>query len=197
MHYSSVCARWRIKPVGLVCLLAVLASSCAVTGDAPGAHAPALRQVVQIPLIDGWYQGRLVQYITTDVSDREMALKLGANYAPRLADAIPELPRTPGQRSSVERLYMVTNFAQANIAPSAPVPAGGNSKDRAYSPLWQMFMVTWLPGTSPRTLRSSDEVLEAADRGLVSVTATDIVVNCPIVYSDQGGLLPGTRRLGG
>lgn len=182
------------RRLGWLCVLAAL-SSCASLDDRVGAGNPASTHFVQIPLIDGWHDGQKIQYITTDVSDRNAATMLGANYAPRLVDAIPEQPRAPGQASVLERLYTVTNFTQVNIAPSSPTPVGAASTDRAYSPLWQMYEVSWLPGAIPRTLRSANEVLEAADRGEVSVKATQMVVNCAIVFSEKGGLLPGTRRI--
>ena len=65
------------------------------------------------------------------------------------------------------------------------------NRDRAYSPLWQMVTVTWSAGQSPRTLKSEEQVLDAAEKGLVKLDATRVVVNCPIVHSATRGGLPG------
>lgn len=151
---------------------------------------------VRLPLHAGWYDGQRVFYITTDVSDKDAAKEDGANYVPRLANAVPELPQVPGQRSVVERIYGVTNFHQNKILPSAPVPAGHGSADKAYSPLWHMYRVTWLSGATPRILRSEEEVLDAEDHGLVSITRTDLVVNCPVIFSKKGGVLPSAKLVG-
>jgi hypothetical protein len=145
---------------------------------------------VEFPAVSGWYEGRVVQYITTDVSDQEIAKKKGVNFVPRLADAIPPLPHTPGQRSSIERIYSFTNFTQGGVLPSIPEPTGGNSTNKNYSPLWQMYTVTWITGHVPRVLRSEEEVLTAADKGEVSIKETNIVINCPVIFSEQGGVLP-------
>ena len=151
---------------------------------------------VQLPLIGGWHEGQRVHYITTDASDRDFAAKKAANFAPRLASTLPDSPQRPGERNALERIYAVTNFEQGNVLPSAPVPVGSGNTDKAYSPLWRMFKVTWQAGGIPKTLRSEEEVLAAAERGLVTVVPTDIVVNCPVVYSERGGLIPGAALIG-
>ena len=151
---------------------------------------------VQLPLISGWHDGKRVHYITTDVSDKDIAAKKSANYAPGLASTVPDSPLAPGQRNALERIYAIANFDQGSVLPSAPVPVGSGNTDKAYSPLWRMFKVTWQTGSSPVTLRSEEEVLAAAERGLVTVVPTDVVVNCPVVYSERGGLIPGATLVG-
>ncbi|MGZ3159133.1 MAG: DUF7482 domain-containing protein, partial [Burkholderiaceae bacterium] len=74
--------------------------------------------------------------------------------------------------------------------PSIPEPTGADSTNKNYSPLWQIHTVTWLPGHEPHVLRSEEEVLTAADQGQVSIKQTNIVVNCPVIFSEQGGALP-------
>ena len=151
---------------------------------------------VQLPLIAGWHEGQRVHYVTTDVSDKEIAAKKAANYVPRLVSTLPDSPQLPGQRNVLERIYAVTNFDQGSVLPSAPIPVGSGNTDKAYSPLWRMFKVTWQSGSVPKTLRSEEEVLAAAERGYVTIVPTDIVVNCPVVYSDRGGLIPGATLIG-
>jgi hypothetical protein len=166
--------------------------ACAQYADPQFTVAPASGKLLtaEFPVVSGWYEGRVVQYITTDVSDKEMAKKKGVNFVPRLADAIPAQPHTPGQRSAVERIYSFTNFKQGGVLPSIPEPTGADSTNKNYSPLWQMYTVTWLPGHEPRVLRSEEEVLTAADKNEVSIKQTNIVINCPVIFSEQGGVLP-------
>ena len=181
--------RVRVRVVAALCLAAALASGCAAL--APKAAAGA--RSVELPLVTGWFDGQPVHYVTTDVSDAGMANAMGVNFVPRLADALPPAPARPGQAGAVERIYAITNFEQGNVLPSAPVPTGPANADRAYSPLWALVQVTWLPGTAPQLLRSEEALLQAADKGWVTVTPTRVVVNCPVVITSQGGALRGAR----
>jgi hypothetical protein len=88
---------------------------------------------------------------------------------------------------------VVTNFTQANIIASAPNPTGPGNLDQEYSPLWVVSTVTWNNGTTPYTLTSEAAVTAAAANGLVTVGETNIVVNCPVVFTEAGGLLPNTK----
>lgn len=183
------CCRGAFSIVFFMMLIGVLAG-CAAPGS------PAHKNYVQLPLIAGWHDGQPVYYITTDASDKKTAEHYGANYAPRLALAVPPGPQTPGQRNALERIYKVTNFKQQNIVPSTPTPIGPTSTDETYSPLWRMYLVTWSAAGQPRELRSEEEVLSAQDKGWVTLMPTDIVVNCPIVFSARIGLMPGVKLIG-
>lgn len=175
---------WRTRPALVVALAAALAG-CAHPPAPPG---PAL---VQLPVLKGWFDGEAVLYITTDVSHADVAAAKGANFAPRLAHALPAGPAQPGRRSSVDKVYAVANFVQPSVFASAPRPVGPASGDTAYSPLWQMVKVTWQLGRSPRELRSEEDVLDAAEKGEVLLAPTPVVINCPIVQRPGQGALPG------
>ena len=177
---------------GLIARFAGLALAGILTGCMP-IGADVRTGVIELPLQSGWFQGQRVFYVTTDTSDAAMASAKGANFVPRLADALPAPGAGPGARSAIDKIYAIANFEQGNVLPSAPVPAGAANRDLAYSPLWVMVMVTWQPGTLPRELRSEEEVLAAAERGQVRIEPTRIVVNCPVVMTSQGGALPGVR----
>lgn len=151
----------------------LLIAACAMPKHSDSV-TPGGTAFVQLPLIPGWYAGRRVHYVTTDSSDRDAAKAAGANYAPRLENAIADTA-IAGQRSALERIYAVSNFKQDSILPSTAAPVGHESTDVAYSPLWLVHRVTWLPGGTPRTLRSEEEVLDAAENKLVTITPTRIV----------------------
>jgi hypothetical protein len=144
---------------------------------------------VELPLVSGWFEGREVQYVTTDVSDAGAAAEMGANYVPRLANAI--VPAVPGKPGVVERIYRVTNFSQGSVLPSIPDPVGAANRNRNYSPIWQVYMVTWAAGATPHVLRAEEEVLDAEEKGQLSISKSNIVVNCPVVFFAGAGLLPG------
>lgn len=173
-----------MKPTPIAALgLATLLAACA--------HAPVPPGLVQLPLQQGWYEGEVVLYVTTDVSHADVAAAKGANFAPRLAHALPDGPPRPGHPSSVDKVYAVSNFKQPSVFASAPRPVGPASGDAAYSPLWRMVKVTWQPGRGPRELRSEEAVLDAAEKGEVVLEPTPVILNCPIVQRAGQGSLPG------
>lgn len=146
-----------------------------------------------LPLQRGWFEGKTVFYITTDVSDAAVARDKNANFAPRLASALPALQaksQTP-QASSVDKVYAFADIDQGNVFASAPLPMGHTNREAAYSPLWQMLIVTWKPGADKRVLKSEEEVLDAQEKGWVALLFTGVVVNCPIVHRGALGGLAG------
>lgn len=164
-------------------VMAILLSGCASPIFDVG------RTETVLPLSRAWFEGSVVEYVTTDISDAAMAQMMGANYVPRLKGAIGS---QPGQ-SLVERVYKFVNGEQISIFQSAPQPTGADNKDRAYSPLWRVAEVKWLVAPGNRTLKSEEELLAAKERGLVSITDTDIVVNCPITRGTDKNSLKGVR----
>ena len=178
---------YRTAVAAVSLLLMALLSGCA--GSRPAADA---RATVRLPLLRGWVDGHEVFYVTTDVSDAEIARAKGANHVPRLADAVPAgAGPTPGRRSAVDKVYAVTNFDQGSVFASGPAPIGHLNLDGAYSPLWQMVRVSWRQGQVARLLRSQEEVLDAAEKGAVVLQETSVVLNCPIVHLGAQGGLPG------
>ena len=142
-----------------------------------------------LPVSRAWIDRRQVEYITTDVSDAAMAQMTGANYVPRLAQALPNAQR----HSLVERVYKFTGAEQISVFQSAPKPVGAANADRDYSPLWRVVMVQWRKPDRLRELRSEEEVLAAADQDEVALDVTGIVVNCPITRAANGQALTGVR----
>lgn len=186
---AQACPPWRH-------IAAAIAVSCGLGGCATP-EPPTIEAAVRLPLLQGWFDNEAVFYVTTDVSDAQVAKDKQANFAPRLADALPRGPQRPGQASSVDKVYAVTNFKQASIFASAPQPMGHLNRDPAYSPLWRMVTVTWEAGRAPRVLTSEEQVLAAAEAGSVRIETTDVVLNCPIVHRGAKGGLPGVSLPGG
>lgn len=147
-----------------------------------------LKGTATLPIIFCWFKGQPALYIQTDASDPTVALQQGVNYVSILANAINANP------GAVDDIYVVTNYKQGNVIPSAPIPAGPGNTNPNYSPLWQVSTVTWKAGaTTPHTLKSEEEVLAAARAGFVTITKTNIVVNCPVVFTPSGGQLPTVK----
>jgi hypothetical protein len=166
----------------------VVSMAMSVFSPNAGAQDDQKRQVIELPLVAGWFDGQEVQYVTTDVSDPDAAVEMSANYVPRLANAIT--PPEPGKPGAVERIYRVANFTQGSVLPSIPSPTGAANRDRNYSPIWQVHLVRWADSAKPHLLRSEEEILSAEEKGLLTITRTNIVVNCPVIFA-RGSSLPG------
>jgi hypothetical protein len=147
---------------------------------------------VTLPLQTAWFEGRKVRYVTTDVSDADVARAKGANFVPRLRDLVVA-PGNPLRGMPVERVYSIEGYVQPTVFPSVPSPVGAGSTSRAYSPLWRMVKVVWQPGRTPRELRSEESVLDAEERGDVKLVLTEVILNCPVVGLDGELSLTGSR----
>jgi hypothetical protein len=160
-------------------------------------HLDRDRGTVTLALTDGFSRGEAVAYLSTDATEAVAAALEGATWAPRL-DAAP----FPGDDSS--------GSARASLAAFVNGPTGSPATRQGinsallgqgdplnvlawrpgqgrYSPLWDVHLTAWAPGTDPvRVRRFSDvEDLARAD----SVTApgggawgsSHVIVNCPII----------------
>ncbi len=168
------------------CVLALLISTFLTGCAGPRFDAGGTESV--LPVHRAWVDGHVVEYVTTDISDLDMARIQGVNFVPRLAQA---LKTSPG-RSVLERVYKFHGDAQISVFQSAPLPVGAENRQEAYSPLWRLVLVRWHDLTKARELRSEEEVLAAQDRSEVALEVTDIVVNCPVVRG-RGRALQGVR----
>jgi hypothetical protein len=139
-----------------------------------------------LPLVRGFADGNEVFYITTEVSDEKLA-----NYLTNLTKSrvvfTPALKYAPPQ--SLANIYEFTNGIkgsgpegfQPNIADSLP-------GDNKYSPLWKVNLITWNNGTTPRELKSEEDIVNAVTNNEIAVKPTGIIVNCPFVQWKDGSL---------
>ncbi len=124
------------------------------------------------------------------------AAALGVVAAPATADSIHHFPQQategfyrgqtieyldfgpvklkPGNK--LADLWSVTNGVdgQYNIIDVVPGQKG-------YSPLWDINLVTWKSGVTPRKLTSAAAVRKALAAGQVTMKAAGLVVNCPVI----------------
>ncbi len=140
-----------------------------------------------LPLVFCWYKGEVLFYIRTDTSDKATAEQQGLNYVPQLANVLTSSP------AAYDDIYTFTNFTQYNVVPSAPNPVGSKNTDQQYQPLWQVSQVAWNSGNKPRTLKSEEEILSASKSGEVTLTKTQIIINCPIIFRPGAGKLPNVK----
>jgi len=162
------------RPQYPIMLLALLLMFVLLTGVAHAAPS------ITMPLVTGYYDDVEIYYVNTEASDAGVAAVDGTTFVPKLSKSIAV--------GATADIYAVTNFAQHNIVDSIPNPLGPDNADPDYSPLWRVTLVTWQPGFTPETLTSEAAVLAARDVGKVTLTTTDIVVNCAVVVTPWGQL---------
>jgi hypothetical protein len=153
---------------------------------------------VSLPLQAGFFDSQPALYITPEVgvdpnaptavitAAKQLAITFEANFIPQNFGTLPGSP-------AVDDIFSFTNFTQGNVIASAPHPAGPNNTDTNYSPLWQVSLVTWNPGRQGRVLTTQTAIEDAAAAGEVTIAKTPIIVECSVVFTPGGGLLPGAR----
>jgi hypothetical protein len=139
----------------LAAFLAAVVGVSALAAGAVAAPATTHAPVAKKAITPGFYRGRTIGYFDFG----PIKLKPGNKLAP---------------------LWTVTNPAsgQHNIIDAVPGQA-------AYSPLWQINMVTFKSGVTPYLLKSKADVDAAVAKGDVTVTPTSMVVNCPVLGFGQ------------
>ena len=153
---------------------------------------------VSLRLQVGFFAGQPVLYITPEVgvdpkapspvitAAKQLAATFHANFIPQNFATLPGSP-------AVDDIFSFTNFTQGNVLASAPHPAGPANADTDYSPLWQVSLVSWNAGRQPRALTSQTDITNAAAAGDVTISKTPIIVECSVIFTPGGGLLPDAR----
>jgi hypothetical protein len=153
---------------------AIVLSACLVPLVA-GARisTDAVHAAKMAPTFQGYYDGHLDTYLSTDVSDKAQAAMMHINYPPVLKAAL-------GKSTSL--MYMTS----MNMM-TAPVVFGAEPGSSDYSPLWQEVLVTWKTGVTPVKLLKDDQIKALAKKGDVKLTFTSVVLNCSIIVVGKGG----------
>lgn len=143
--------------------------------------------VIDLPVIDAYYEGEKVWFLHTSVSNEEMAKRLTEmiNYptlhVPKLAEIV--------DIEALGNIYVFKNGVDRSDAE----PWGGGPfgfqidvmdslpEDQEYTPLRRPSIVTWCENAAPEILTSVDDLLAARDAGNVTIQPTDVVVTAPIV----------------
>src|SRR6201998_386748 len=159
---------------------------------------PAVSPRVSLPLHVGFFDGATALYITPEVgvdpnapaaiiaAAKQVATGFNSNFIPQNFGVLPGT-------TAVDDIFVFTNFTQGNVLASAPHPAGPANTDTNYSPLWQVNLVSWNSGRQGRVLTSQTDITNAAADGDVTIQKTPIIVECSVIFTPGGGLLPGAR----
>jgi hypothetical protein len=125
-----------------------------VLAGAVGVAAPAMADTIRhFPqkASEGFYRGHTIEYL---------------DFGP--------IKVKPGNRTA--DLWSVTNGVkgQYNIIDTVPGQAG-------YTPLWDVNLVTWKAGVTPRLLTSAAAARKALSAGEVTMKEAGVVVNGPVL----------------
>lgn len=141
---------------------------------------------VTLPLTKGYVDGFEVFYISTEASDKDLAEHLTKVTGGRVAYT-PVLAKAPS--ASLANIYAFKN----GIAGSGPLGfqpnvADSQPSDAKYSPLWKVNMVEWKEGVVAKELKSEADILAAQAKNELTITPTNLVVNCPFIKWNGGQL---------
>jgi hypothetical protein len=146
---------------------------------------------IDIPLRKGYVNGSDVFYITTDASDKKIADQI-TNMTGFKVNLAPLLSKAPDD--AIAQFYVFKNGVKSNNTNTSgtfgfqPNVANAQPGDANYSPLWKINTVEWKSGVSPRELKSEKEIVDAKMKGEMTVTPTEIYVNCPFIQWKGGSM---------
>lgn len=202
-HDSGNAAAHRFVALALLFGLAVgFAWASASSPRAPSASAAisAEHPYEQVPVINAYYDGGLVWFQHTDVSDEQMAQRL-TKMAGFHTLFSPQLGAVP--KAAAGALYVFTNgISHAGEKPWGGGPFGYQIDimsaipgDHAYTPALNPRLVTWNKGAVPRVLTSVDELMRAQRNGELTIAETPVIVDAPVVKWPSS-YLNGQSRVG-
>ncbi len=135
------------------------------------------------PAVHGFIAGQPMLFIHTATSDAGIAKILTDMMGGSPVAVVPALAGAPS--GILAPVYAFTN----GYAGSGPMgPLGGQPDiftaapgEPGYSPLHEVFTVTWADGAEIVPMKSWDQLKRAIDSGAVDVRQTGIVVNMPFL----------------
>lgn len=139
---------------------------------------------LNVPMIDGYYNGKKVFFIHTEGSDKDQAAMMAAmiNFPVIQTNDLKNI--SPQQLGKV---YLFTN----GIHESSPYGGGAYMfqldifdsvpGDQQYSQFRVPQIVTWNDGSNPKLLTSVDQILQTQSNGEITIKSTDHVMNMPIM----------------
>ena len=157
-----------------------IGTNSTTSGTAAGASMMKLTTTnapVVIPLVKALYDSKGVMFIITEVSDKTMRDQIG-NFTGSLVNYEPNLTKS----QDIGQLWIFKNGVkgpglmgfQTNVLNSIP-------GDPHYTPLWKVNIVEWKTTSTPTILGSDDIIANAVKKGQITVTPTNVVINCPVV----------------
>lgn len=137
----------------------------------------------RLPPVFAYHDGQPIAFVHPEASDPEIAQVLsGMMGSPVLT--VPSLADVPDDATGA--VYVFTNGITPTDTPAGPLGFQPDVFESApgdldYTPLRRIVEVAWTDASQARLLTSTGAIQRAADRGLVELTTTDVVVNAPVL----------------
>jgi len=184
--------RRSLTTCALIAVLGLVGAACskstpkAASSGSPSPSASAASiptaTTITLPVTYGFYDGHIDTMLSTDVSNKAQATATHINYSAAM------LTQPAGKFPS---LYRVSGTA----APRQIQVFGSEPGESDYSPLWQEMTVRWKSGVKPVLLTKDDQVKDMASKGKLTIKATGIVLNCPIVSVSKSSSPPAATTI--
>lgn len=145
---------------------------------------PAGIDFASIPAGKGYAEGEVIYFSHTETSDEELSINLTKMMnSPVLF--VPQLGNVP--EGSTSNVYVFEN----GLIGSGPLGYQPDVFDSppgfdGYSPLRKVILVKWVVENNIVEFMSVKDIDSAVDKGVVTLTPTDIVVNMPFMTWSDG-----------
>ncbi|MDX1595811.1 MAG: hypothetical protein R3327_02610 [Nitrosopumilaceae archaeon] len=157
---------------------------------APGSLLKLSRANVpaEIPMHKGFYNGGEVLFIITDSNDPTHAKIITENQGWKV-ELAPPLAKAP--KAALSTTYMFTNGIEGNGVHGfqGEVFTSTPAQPDIYSALTSHVHVTWNEGKTPKVLKSEKAILDAAQKGEVTLNELDVVLNMPQIVWPEGQMM--------
>jgi hypothetical protein len=148
----------------LISLIAVVGASAAERSADPMGRSGNINR----PAFKGFYDGRKLTFLSTDVSDAAEARMMHVNFAP-LLKKVPD--------KALADLYIVQGRHAIGQLPVFSAEPG----EKSYSPLWDEVYLRWKAGVVPLLLTKDDQIEDLIKKGDLIKHEPHVILNCPIV----------------
>jgi hypothetical protein len=141
---------------------------------------------IDIPMMKGYQNDQEIFFIATDASDNQTAAAI-TNQTDFKVNVSPVLSKAP--ESALNQAYGFTNGIPGDGPFGFQLPVVATKPgDQGFSPLWKLNLVEWNQNTTPKELKSAQEIMAAQQNGSLTIKKTDVVVNHPVIKWDGGSL---------
>ncbi|MDP8960505.1 MAG: hypothetical protein M3N32_02635 [Actinomycetota bacterium] len=149
----------------------------------PGQQMGQMPDVPPVPPVFGYYDDREVFFIHPEASDPAVAEML-AQMMGSPVPVVASLAQVP--QPALGSVYVFTNGLRPQATPAGPFGFQPDVFDSApghpaYTPLRRVVKVSWNDPGQARLLISTADIGEAHWRGEVTLEATPVVVNAPLL----------------
>ena len=141
-------------------------------------------EFASIPAGKGYAEGEIIYFSHTETSDEELSMNLTKMMNSPVI-FVPQLGNVP--ESSTANVFVFENGTKGS-GPLGYQPDVFDSPPGfdGYSPLRKVILVKWVVEENMVEFMSVNDINSAVDKGVVTLTPTDIVVNMPFMTWSDG-----------